>query len=151
MTVGCAVVLPYYKEDEPLTVQLESSEVPSTIEEALQKKEFPRADEREIVYRRHPVEQMPADGWGEAWTKLHKQLYHVEIRQPNSLPAQLYPTMETAVVWGMRVALALLCYKWIDKKLYPWYKLPNPENRPVFRRPKLSVDNLELGSLGQSR
>ncbi|BBN18797.1 hypothetical protein MPTK1_8g05580 [Marchantia polymorpha subsp. ruderalis] len=146
-----AVVLPYYKEDEPLTVQLESSEVPSTIEEALQKKEFPRADEREIVYRRHPVEQMPADGWGEAWTKLHKQLYHVEIRQPNSLPAQLYPTMETAVVWGMRVALALLCYKWIDKKLYPWYKLPNPENRPVFRRPKLSVDNLELGSLGQSR
>ncbi|KAG6545655.1 hypothetical protein Mapa_012840 [Marchantia paleacea] len=146
-----AVVLPYYKEDEALTVQLGSSEEPSTIEEALRKKKYLRADEREIVYKRHPVEQMPADGWGEAWTKLHKQLYHVEIRQPNSLPAQLYPTMETAVVWGMRVALALLCYKWIDRKLYPWYKLPNPENRPVVRRPKLSVDNLELGSLGQSR
>ncbi|KAL3677045.1 hypothetical protein R1sor_026993 [Riccia sorocarpa] len=149
-----AVVLPYYKEDESLTVNLDSKtdEISSLEEEVLKaQEEDPFSNDREIIYKRHPVDQMPADGWGEIWTKLHTQLYHVEIKQPNSLPAQLYPTMETAVVWGMRVALAFICYRWIDNKLLPWYRLPNPENRPVVRRPKLSIDNLELGSLGQSR
>ncbi|KAL2608746.1 hypothetical protein R1flu_027319 [Riccia fluitans] len=148
-----AVVIPYYKEDESLTVQLDSTsdEISALEQEMFGKQEGFFGKDREIVYRRHPVDQMPADGWGEIWTKLHTQLYHVEIRQPNSLPAQLYPTMETAVVWGMRVALAFVCYRWIDKKLLPWYRLPDPEDRPVVRRPKLSIDNLELGSLGQSR
>ncbi|CAM6085693.1 unnamed protein product [Calypogeia fissa] len=137
-----AVVLPYYKEDETVIIEQgqNDQQVPNDTKQ------------REVIYKRHQVSQMPADAWGDVWPKLHQQVEHVEVKQPNSIPALLYPTLETTVVWGMRLALAVYLYRWIDKKLYPFYKLPNPQDRPVIRRPKLSTSgNMELGSLGQSR
>lgn len=136
------VVLPYYKENEALTVQDDKND-----------RQVPNGDkERKVIYKRHRVSKMPADVWGHLWPKLHQQLHHVEVKQPNSIPALLYPTLETTVVWGMRLALAVFLYRWVDKKLYPVYKLPNPQERPVLRRPKLSTSgSMDLGSLGQSR
>lgn len=136
------VVLPYYKEDQALTILQEKKDQQRPIDN----------QDREVIYKRHQVSQMPADAWGDIWPKLHQQLQHVEVKQPNSIPALLYPTLETTVVWGMRLALAVCLYHWIDKKLHPIYKLPNPQDRPVIRRPTLSTSgSMDLGSLGQSR
>ena len=154
-----AVILPHVKEgtqgestvDSPkqATEQPQSDDLDETVPKA------PRLimpDEEDLVFKRHLVDQMPADGWNDVWKQLHAQVSHVEFVHPRSLPMQMYPTFATAVVWGMRLILAATVYKVLDNWLYPIYKMKDPNDRPVTRRPKLSnMDNAELGALGQSR
>lgn len=104
-----------------------------------------------VVYKRHRVDQMPIDAWNDVWKKLHQQLVHVEVQHPNVLTQQILPTLETAMVWALRLFVAVKVYSWIDSKLYPIYRMKPPERRPVKRRPKLTAGEMELGSLGQSR
>lgn len=145
-----AVILPHEKEEtnqqteQPDSVELDEStpKAPHLIQ----------PNEENFVFKRHLVDNMPADGWNDMWKKLHTQVSHVEVVHPRSLPMQMYPTFETAVVWGMRLVLAAAVFKFVDGWMYPFYKMKDPNDRPVSRRPKLSnFDNAELGALGQSR
>lgn len=155
-----AVILPYEKEkaqgeessvdsSEQAAEQLQSDELDEMVPKA------PRLilpDEEELLFKRHLVDPMPADGWNDVWKQLHAQISHVEIVHPRSLANQMYPTFATAVVWGMRLILAATVYRVLDDWLYPIYKMKDPNDRPITRRPKLSsMDNTELGALGQSR
>lgn len=159
---GCsvAVILPYEKEkaqgeessvdsSEQAAEQLQSDELDEMVPKA------PRLilpDEEELLFKRHLVDPMPADGWNDVWKQLYAQISHVEIVHPRSLANQMYPTFATAVVWGMRLILAATVYRVLDDWLYPIYKMKDPNDRPITRRPKLSsMDNTEVGALGQSR
>lgn len=112
-----------------------------------------RGDMRnKIVFRRHVVDRMPIDCWNDVWVKLHQQLVNVDVINANSVPAEIYSTVATAVVWSMRLALAVVFYLWIDSKMRPIYaKLipcdlgtpPKKIRQPLKRR--------ALGSLGKSR
>lgn len=146
------VLLPYYDEE----LEVDSNEAPgehnSQAESSDTAPELFPEDTKKIVFKRHVVDQMPADGWNDIWRQLHTQLVHVNVVHPNSLPMQIYPTLEVTLVWGMRLLLATTIYKFLDSWLYPIYKMKNPEDRPIIRRPKLSnIENSELGALGQSR
>ncbi|KAG0618573.1 hypothetical protein M758_4G074600 [Ceratodon purpureus] len=153
-----AVIMPYEKEEaqeesivdssEQATEQYQSDELEETVPKA---PKLMLPDEDKLVFKRHLVDQMPADGWNDVWKKLHAQVSHVEIVHPRSLAMQMYPTFATAVVWGMRLILAATVYKVLDNWLYPIYKMKDPNARPVTRRPKLNLNNGELGALGQSR
>lgn len=130
-----AVILPYTSDDDPIIG-----------EEQIKMKSG------KIVFKRHKVKQMPADSWNDIWHQLHQQLIHVDFINTRNIAAQIHPTLVTLVVWGMRVALVALIYLWLDSKLYPFYKLRDPNDRPKIKRLKLSgVDGDNLGSLGQSR
>lgn len=126
-----SVILPYYKDEK--------------IEECDDSK-------REIVFRRHVVDRMPIDCWNTVWGKLHQQLINVDVLNVNTVPAEIYSTVGTAVVWSMRLALAIAFYVWIDNMMRPIYaKLipcdlgspPKKTRKPLKRR--------TLGSLGKSR
>lgn len=163
--MGClvivAVILPYPKEKSEEESMVESEQVaeqqPQSDDEL--NESIPKSppdlllpDEDQLVFKRHLVDQMPADGWNDVWKQLHSQISHVEIVHPRSLPNQMYPTFATAVVWGMRLILAVTVYKVLDRWLYPIYKMKDPNDRPITRRPKLSNNEFaELGALGQSR
>ncbi|XP_020246313.1 probable inactive ATP-dependent zinc metalloprotease FTSHI 4, chloroplastic [Asparagus officinalis] len=127
-----SVILPYYKDEKMGEANGSSN--------------------KEIVYRRHIVDRMPIDGWNDVWQKLHQQLVNVDVINVDSVPAEVYSTIATAVVWSMRFALAVGLYLWIDKMARPIYsKLipcdlgtpPKKTREPLKRR--------ALGSLGKSR
>lgn len=127
-----SVILPYYKDKK-----FQGSGVDS---------------EKEIIFRRHAVDRMPIDSWSDVWQKLHQQVVNVDVHNVNTVPAEVYSSVATAVVWGMRLALAISLYVWIDNKMRPIYaKLipcdlgtpPKKARRPLKRK--------ALGSLGKSR
>ena len=127
-----AVILPYYKDE---------------------KKEGSINSERDIIFRRHIVDQMPIDCWNDVWQKLHQQLIHVDVINVNSVPSEVYSSVATAVIWSMRFALSIALYLWIDNWARPIYAklipcdlgVPEKKTRiPLKRR-------AALGSLGKSR
>jgi hypothetical protein len=98
---------------------------------------------------------MPIDCWNDVWGKLHQQIVNVDVINVDAVPAEVYSTVATAVVWSMRLAVAVGFYVWIDNLMRPIYaKLipcdlgtppPTPQTKvPVLRRHA-------LGSLGKSR
>ncbi|GMP25386.1 hypothetical protein CsSME_00002280 [Camellia sinensis var. sinensis] len=126
-----SVILPYYKDG---------------------KMEGPGNLKKEIVFRRHVVDRMPIDSWNAVWGKLHQQLINVDVLNVTAVPAEVYSTIATAVVWSMRLALSIALYVWIDNTMRPIYaKLipcdlgtpPKKTREPLKRR--------ALGSLGKSR
>ncbi|KAJ7555184.1 hypothetical protein O6H91_05G025400 [Diphasiastrum complanatum] len=142
-----AVILPYYKDKEQT-----SEEGSKNVQTDKQVPGDPaKSSERDIIFKRHVVQRMPVDNWTDIWRRLHQQLLNVEISNSNSLPRQIYPTFETTAVWGMRLLLAVVIFLWVDKKLSPFYRIRNPDDRWQRKRPKLDTVNMELGSLGQSR
>ncbi|TKY73846.1 ATP-dependent zinc metalloprotease FtsH [Spatholobus suberectus] len=126
-----SVILPYYKNGKPS----------GTV-----------GNPKDIIFRRHPVKQMPIDCWNDVWRKLHQQIVNVDVINVDAVPAEIYSTVATAVIWSMRLALAVGFYVWIDNLMRPIYaKLipcdlgtPSPQTRQPLR-------SRALGSLGQSR
>ncbi|KAH9717641.1 putative inactive ATP-dependent zinc metalloprotease FTSHI 4 [Citrus sinensis] len=107
---------------------------------------------KDIIYRRHVVDRMPIDCWNDVWQKLHQQVVNVEVVNVNTVSAEVYSSVATAVIWSMRLALAVGLYIWIDNIMRPIYaKLipcdlgtpPQKTRQPLQRR--------ALGSLGKSR
>ncbi|KAL5714618.1 putative inactive ATP-dependent zinc metalloprotease FTSHI 4 [Ranunculus cassubicifolius] len=133
-----AVILPYYK-DEKMEESGENSK-------------------GEIVFRRHVVDRMPIDCWNEVWQKLHQQLVNVDVYNVNTVPAEVYSTVATAVIWSMRLALSIGLYLWIDSITRPIYAklIPgdvgtsNKKAAEPLRRYALGSLGT-LGSLGKSR
>ncbi|GLT25142.1 hypothetical protein SLA2020_002930 [Shorea laevis] len=109
---------------------------------------------KEIIFRRHVVDQMPIDSWNDVWQKLHQQIVNVDVLNIDTVPAEIYSTVATAVIWSMRLALSIGFYLWIDNMMRPIYaKLipcdlgtPNKKSRPLLKRRAQ-----RLGSLGKSR
>ncbi|WJX40846.1 putative inactive ATP-dependent zinc metalloprotease FTSHI 4, chloroplastic [Trifolium repens] len=129
-----SVILPYYKNGKTSGAE---------------------GNPKDIVYRRHAVDRMPIDCWNDVWGKLHQQIVNVDVINVDAVPTEVYSTVATAVVWSMRLALAVGFYVWIDNLMRPIYaKLipcdlgtppPTPQTKvPVLRRHA-------LGSLGKSR
>ncbi|GAV78410.1 AAA domain-containing protein/Peptidase_M41 domain-containing protein, partial [Cephalotus follicularis] len=107
---------------------------------------------KDIIFRRHVVDRMPIDCWNEVWQKLHQQIVNVDVVNVDTVPAEVYSTVATAVIWSMRLALSIVLYLWIDNMMRPIYaKLipcdlgtpPEKSSQPLKRR--------ALGSLGKSR
>lgn len=107
---------------------------------------------KDIIYRRHVVDRMPIDCWNDVWQKLHQQVVNVDVINVNTVSAEVYSSVATAVIWSMRLALAVGLYIWIDNIMRPIYaKLipcdlgtpPQKTRQPLQRR--------ALGSLGKSR
>lgn len=130
-----AVILPHQAKDLPVS---------ST-------RKIDEKDGEKLVFRRYKVRQMPADGWTDIWDQLHEQLIHVNFINTKSILGDIQPTLAILVVWSMRVLIAYVIFKWLRKKLYPWYKLRDRNDRPKIKRLKLGRDGDYLGSLGQSR
>lgn len=127
-----SVILPYYKYGI-----LEGSE---------------RDSMKEIVFRRHVVDRMPIDCWNDVWQKLHQQLVNVDVLNVNAVPAEIYTSVATAVVWSMRLALAIALYVGIDNMMRPIYAKVIPcdlGSPPKKINPPLEAN--ALGSLGKSR
>ncbi|GKV21674.1 hypothetical protein SLEP1_g31630 [Rubroshorea leprosula] len=109
---------------------------------------------KEIIFRRHVVDQMPIDSWNDVWQKLHQQIVHVDVLNVDTVPAEIYSTIATAVIWSMRLALSVGFYLWIDNMMRPIYArlipcdlgTPNKKSRPPLKRRAQ-----RLGSLGKSR
>lgn len=129
-----AVVLPYYKDGRVTTGQAE---------------ELLKDSGREIVFRRHVVQQMPVDCWTDIWKKLHQQLINVDIVKIN-VPSQIYPTIAVSVVWAMRIGIIVFLYLRLDSILEKFYARNEPE-RPEIEGLSLSNSFGDLGFLGQSR
>ncbi|KAI3870771.1 hypothetical protein MKW92_003155 [Papaver armeniacum] len=133
-----SVILPYYKD--------EKIEGPA------------RNSQQNIVFRRHVVDRMPIDCWNDVWQKLHQQLVNVDVLNVDTVPAEVYSTVATAVIWSMRFALAVGLYLWIDSIARPIYaKLipcdlgtPTKKSTQPLRRRALQSGGA-LGSLGKSR
>ncbi|CAI8598847.1 unnamed protein product [Vicia faba] len=109
---------------------------------------------KDIVFRRHAVDRMPIDCWNDVWGKLHQQIVNVDVINVDALPAEVYTTMATAVVWSMRLALAVGFYVWIDNKMRPIYSklIPCDLGTPSTPQTKLPVLRRHaLGSIGKSR
>lgn len=127
-----SVILPYYKE-----AKKEGSEGNS---------------KKEIIFRRHVVDRMPIDCWNDVWQKLHQQIVNVDVHNVNAVPAEVYSTVATAVIWAMRLALSIVLYLWIDNMTRPIYAklIPCDLGKPseTVRQP---LKRRALGSLGKSR
>lgn len=127
-----SVILPYYKE-----AKKERSEGNSN---------------KEIIFRRHVVDRMPIDCWNDVWQKLHQQIVNVDVHNVNAVPAEVYSTVATAVIWAMRLALSIVLYLWIDNMTRPIYAklIPCDLGKPseTVRQP---LKRRALGSLGKSR
>ncbi|XP_021910816.1 probable inactive ATP-dependent zinc metalloprotease FTSHI 4, chloroplastic [Carica papaya] len=127
-----SVILPYYKDRK-----MEGTN---------------RNSEKEIIFRRHVVDRMPIDCWNDVWKKLHQQIINVDVFNVDTVPAEVYSTVATAVIWSMRLALSVVLYLWIDSKMRPIYAklipcdLGTPEKK--MRQP---LKRRALGSLGKSR
>ncbi|KAK4393786.1 putative inactive ATP-dependent zinc metalloprotease FTSHI 4, chloroplastic [Sesamum angolense] len=126
-----SVILPYYKEGKP-----ESSE-----------------GKKEIIFRRHVVDRMPIDCWNDVWRKLHQQLVNVDVLNVNTVPAEVYSSVATAVVWSMRLALSVALYICIDNMMRPIYSklIPCDLGAPPKRMTLEPLKRQALGSLGKSR
>lgn len=125
------MILPYYKDGEI---------------------EGERSLKKEIVFRRHVVDRMPIDCWNDVWQKLHQQIINVDVHNVDAVPAEVYSTVATAVIWSMRLALSVILYLWIDNLTRPIYSKLIPCDlgtpRKKTRRP---LKRRALGSLGKSR
>lgn len=107
---------------------------------------------KEVVFRRHIVDRMPIDCWNDVWRKLHQQLVNVDVYNVKSVPFEVYSTVAVAVVWSMRLALAVALYIWIDSKMRPIYgKLIPSDLGPPSKKKNIPIENRSLGSLGKSR
>lgn len=129
----CTVILPYYKDG---------------------KEEVSDGDtKKEIIFRRHVVDRMPIDCWNDVWRKLHHQLVNVDVLNANTVPAEVYSTVATAVVWSMRLALSIALYVWIDNMMRPIYAklIPCDLGTPPKKNTTQPLQQRALGSLGKSR
>lgn len=129
----CTVILPYYKDG---------------------KIDGPEGDrKKEIVFRRHVVDRMPSDCWNDVWRKLHQQLVNVDVLNVNTVPAEVYSTVGTAVVWSMRLALSVALYVWIDNMMRPIYAklIPCDLGDPPKKMTSQPIKSRALGSLGKNR
>ncbi|CAI0428206.1 unnamed protein product [Linum tenue] len=126
-----SVILPYYKYD---------------------KNEAGKRDPKKIVYRRHVVDRMPIDCWNDVWQKLHQQIVNIDVLNVNTVHAEVYSSVATAVIWSMRLALSIAIYVWIDNWARPIYAklIPCDLGKPTTttRQP---LKRRALGSLGKSR
>lgn len=127
-----SVILPYYRDGEPLGEEEDTK--------------------KEIVFRRHIVDRMPIDGWNDVWTKLHQQIVNVEVFNVDVVPAEVYTTVATFVVWSMRLALFVSLYVWIDNIMRPIYAklIPCDLGTPT-KKIRTPLKRQALGSLGKSR
>ncbi|KAL9229650.1 hypothetical protein vseg_005095 [Gypsophila vaccaria] len=105
-----------------------------------------------VVYKRHMVERMPIDCWNDVWQKLHQQLVNVNVINPNTVSAEVYSSVATAVIWSMRLALSIGLYLWIDSIMQPIYAklIPCDLGKPV-KKTRQPLKRRALGSLGKSR
>lgn len=128
-----SVILPYYKDEKMGGADGNS------------KKE-------EIVFRRHVVDRMPIDCWNDVWQKLHQQIVNVEVYNVDTVPAEVYSTVATAVIWSMRLALSIVLYLWIDNMMRPIYAklIPSDLGTPS-KKTRQPLKRRALGSLGKSR
>ncbi|XP_074295565.1 putative inactive ATP-dependent zinc metalloprotease FTSHI 4, chloroplastic [Silene latifolia] len=108
--------------------------------------------QKEVVYKRHIVDQMPIDSWNDVWGKLHQQLVNVDVINANTVSAEVYSSVATAVVWSMRLALSIALYVWIDSKMKPIYAklIPCDLGKPD-KKSRQPLKRRALGSLGKSR
>ncbi|KAF8118427.1 hypothetical protein N665_0005s0190 [Sinapis alba] len=127
-----SVILPYYKDGEPLGEEEDTK--------------------KEIIFRRHIVDRMPIDGWNDVWTKLHQQIVNVEVFNVDVVPAEVYTTVATFVIWSMRLALFVWLYVWIDNIMRPIYAklIPCDLGTPT-KKIRTPLKRQALGSLGKSR
>ncbi|VVB18019.1 unnamed protein product [Arabis nemorensis] len=127
-----SVILPYYKDGEPLGEEEDTK--------------------KEIIFRRHIVDRMPVDGWNDVWKKLHQQIVNVEVFNVDVVPAEVYTTVATFVVWSMRLALFVSLYVWIDSIMRPIYAklIPSDLGTPT-KKMRTPLKRQALGSLGKSR
>ncbi|XP_010484243.1 PREDICTED: probable inactive ATP-dependent zinc metalloprotease FTSHI 4, chloroplastic [Camelina sativa] len=127
-----SVILPYYKDGEPQGEEENSN--------------------KEIIFRRHIVDRMPIDGWNDVWKKLHQQIVNVEVFNVDVVPAEVYTTVATFVVWSMRLALFVSLYVWIDSITRPIYAklIPCDLGTPT-KKIRQPLKREALGSLGKSR
>lgn len=128
----CTVILPYYKDGRAGGPEENSN--------------------KEIVFRRHVVDRMPIDCWNDVWHKLHQQLVNVDVFNVDTVPAEIYSTVATAVIWSMRLALAIALYVWIDNWARPIYAklIPSDLGTPT-KKTRQPLKRRTLGSLGKSR
>lgn len=126
-----SVILPYYKNGKPSGTE---------------------GNPKDIIFRRHPVNRMPIDCWNDVWRKLHQQIVNVDVINVNAVPTEIYSTIGTAVIWSMRLALAVGFYVWIDNLMRPIYAklIPCDLGTPT-QQTRQPLRSRALGSLGQSR
>ncbi|KAL2347255.1 hypothetical protein Fmac_001255 [Flemingia macrophylla] len=126
-----SVILPYYKNGKPSGTA---------------------GNPKDIIFRRHPVNRMPIDCWNDAWRKLHQQIVNVDVINVDAVPAEIYSSVATAVIWSMRLALAVGFYVWIDNLMRPIYAklIPCDLGTPT-QQTRQPLKSHSLGSLGQSR
>jgi len=126
-----AVVLPYYKNGTVIGTE---------------------GNPEDIIFRRHPVNRMPIDSWNDVWRKLHQQIVNVDVINVDAVPAEIYSTVAVAVIWSMRLALAVGFYVWIDNLMRPIYaKLIPCDLGTPSQTTSQPLRSRALGSLGQSR
>lgn len=127
-----SVILPYYKDGKMGGTTGKSNE--------------------EIVFRRHVVDRMPIDCWNDVWHKLHQQVVNVDVQNVDAVPAEVYSTVATAVIWSMRLALSIVLYLWIDNTMRPIYAklIPGDLGTPT-KKARQPLKRRALGSLGKSR
>ena len=95
---------------------------------------------------------LPIDCWNDVWHKLHQQIVNVDVFNVDTVPAEVYSTVATTVIWSMRLALSIGLYLWIDSMMRPIYAklIPSDLGSPS----KTTMQPLKrraLGSLGKSR
>ncbi|XP_062148984.1 probable inactive ATP-dependent zinc metalloprotease FTSHI 4, chloroplastic isoform X2 [Alnus glutinosa] len=127
-----SVILPYYKDGK-----MEGTEGNS---------------KKDIVFRRHVVDRMPIDCWNDVWHKLHQQIVNVDVFHVDTVPAEVYSTVATTVIWSMRLALSIALYLWIDSIMRPIYArlIPCDLGTPS-KKTRQPLKRRALGSLGKSR
>ncbi|KAK2980385.1 hypothetical protein RJ640_014558 [Escallonia rubra] len=108
--------------------------------------------EKGIIFRRHVVDRMPADCWNDVWRKLHQQIINVDVLNVDTVSAEVYSTVATAVVWSMRLSLSIGLYIWIDSMTRPIYAklIPCDLGTPT-KKTRQPLKRRALGSLGKSR
>ncbi|XP_044511007.1 probable inactive ATP-dependent zinc metalloprotease FTSHI 4, chloroplastic [Mangifera indica] len=127
-----SVILPYYKDDNM--------------------KGEKGNPEKEIIYRRHVVDHMPIDSWNDIWEKLHHQVVNIDIINVDPVHAEVYSTFATAVIWSMRLVLAVGLYVWLDNMMRPIYaKLIPCDLGTPSKNIREPLKRRALGSLGKSR
>lgn len=108
--------------------------------------------DKEIVFLRHPVDRMPVDSWNDVWSKLHQQLVNVDVIHVDAVPAEVYSTIATAVIWSMRLGLAIASYVLIDNWARPIYaKLIPCDLGTPSPPPRQPLKRRALGTIGKSR
>ncbi|WRX08526.1 ATPase [Theobroma cacao] len=110
------------------------------------------SSKNEIIFRRHVVDRMPIDCWNDVWKKLHEQIVNVDVLNVDTVPAEVYSTIATAVIWSMRLALSIALYLWIDNLMRPIYaKLIPCDLGAPSKKIREPLKRRALGSLGKSR